>query len=156
MRVKTMSDPVATLALCKWLRDRIQDWETEAKASLEMVAGERKAAVVNGMQIGYLTLANGKRSTEVDEVGFVEWVEERWPMEVVSAVQPAFRRKLLDGALKRGALIDGDGEVCDAVTVTKGEPYPTTQLGPEADICVAELLNKGRIGFHGFKELEAK
>lgn len=148
-----MNDPVATLALCKWLRDKIRDWETEAKASLEMVAGERKAAVVNGMQIGYLTLANGKRSTDVDEQAFVEWVEQRYPTEVTKSVEPAFRRKLLDSALKRGALIDGDGEVCDAVTVTKGEPYPTTQLSPEADICVGELLNRGQIGLHGFKEL---
>lgn len=148
-----MNDPVATLALCKWLRDRIRDWETEAKASLEMVAGERKAAVVNGMQIGYLTLANGKRSTEVDEDAFAEWVEARWPSEVVKSVRSSFRRKMLDLALKRGALIDGDGEVCEAVTITQGAPYPTTQLGPEADICVAELLNTGQIGMHGFKEL---
>jgi hypothetical protein len=149
-----MNDPVATLALCKWLRDRIRDWETEAKAELKMMPGERKAAVVNGMQIGYLTLANGKRSTDVDEDGFTEWVEQRWPSEVVKSVRTSFRRKLLDGALKRGALIDGDGEVCEGVTVTKGEPYPTTQLGPEADICVAELLNRGQIGLHGFKALE--
>lgn len=151
-----MNDPVATLALCKWLRDRIRDWETEAKADLRMVAGERKAAVVNGMQIGYLTLANGKRSTEVDEDAFTEWVEQRWPSEVVKSVRTSFRRKMLDLALKRGALIDGDGEVCEAVIVTKGEPYPTTQLGPEADICVADLLNKGKIGMHGFQALEAK
>lgn len=148
-------NPAAVLVICKWLRDRIKEWETQAKLELEMVAGERKAAIVNGSHIGYLTLANGKRSTEVDEEAFVEWVEARYPDEVVKAVRPAFRRKLMDGALKRGALIDGDGEVCEAVSITKGEPYPTTQLSPDADITISELLNKGRIGLYGLKEVEA-
>lgn len=150
-----MNDPVAQLALCKWLRDRIKDWEAEAKAELSMVAGERKAAIVNGTRIGYLTLANGKRSTEVDEHALVEWVKEHAPGEIVEAVRPSYRSKLVAGAIQKGALIDSDGVVSDAITVSRGEPYPTTQLGDEADIVISALLGKGQLGLYGLKEIES-
>jgi cell division ATPase FtsA len=148
-----VTDPVATLALCKWLRDRIRAWEAQAKADLSMTAGERKAAAIGGAHLGFVTLARGKRSTDVDDEALAEWVEQRWPSEIVKTVRPAFRKKLLDQALNRGAVIDGDGVVCDAVTVSHGDPYPTTQLDAEADIAISVLLSQGRIGIDGLKEL---
>src|SRR5689334_6568275 len=113
-----------------------------------MTAGERKAASINGSHLGFVTLAKGKRSTHVDEDAFTEWIEERYPMEIVKAVRPAFRKKMLDYALKHGALIDGAGEVCEAVTVTAGEPYPVTQLSEDASIAISALLAKGQLGIH--------
>lgn len=151
-----MSDPLAQLALCKWLRDRIREWEASAKAELQMLPGERKAAVINGHNLGYVTLANGRKSVSVDdETAFLAWIEARWPSEVEKTVRPAFRKKMLDLALKRGALIDGDGVVCEAVSVRQGDPYPLPQLSDDADIYISDLLNRGRIGVHGLREIEA-
>jgi len=150
-----MTDPVATLALCAWLRRQIKQWEAEAKAELVMLPGERKAAAVNGSHLGFVTLARGKRQTRVDDEAFTEWVEQRWPTEIVKTVRPAFRRKLLEQALKLGAVIDDQGEVCPAVELELGEPYPTTQLDAEADITIAGLLSKGALGVNGLNALEA-
>jgi hypothetical protein len=150
-----VTDPVATLAVCKWLRDRIKEWETTAKAELSMLPGERLAAAIGKKPLGFVTLAHGKRSTHVDEEAFTEWIEKRYPGEIVKTVRGSFRTKMLALALKRGALIDDDGEVCDAVTVSHGEPYPTTQLSDEADITIAALLAKGALGVNGLKEIEA-
>lgn len=147
-------DPKATLLLCKWLRDRIKVWETQAKAELGMRPGERLAGEIGSSHLGFVTLARGKRSTRVDEDAFTEWVAQRWPTEIVQSVRPAFRAKLLSQALDRGAVIDDDGVVCEAVTVGSGEPYPTTQLDEQADTTVAELLAKGALGIDGLKAIE--
>jgi len=151
-----VTDPVAQLALCAWLKKQIRTWEAEAKAALSMLPGERMAASIDKKPLGFVTLAHGKRSTHVDEDAFTEWVEQRYPTEITKAVRPAFRSKLLAQALSRGALIDDDGEVCDAVMVSRGEPYPTCQLSDEADITVSALLSKGQLGVNGLKELEPK
>lgn len=149
-----MNDPVAQLALCSWLKKQIRQWEAEAKAELSMQPGERKAAAIGAKPLGFVTLARGKRSTHVDDEAFVQWVADRWPGEIVQSVRPAFRTKMLDLAVKRGALIDDQGEVCEAVTVSYGEPYPTTQLSDEADITIAALLAKGALGVNGLKEID--
>jgi len=151
-----VSDPVAQLALCAWLKKQIRTWEAEAKAALAMLPGERMAASIDKKPLGFVTLAHGKRSTHVDDDAFTEWVEQRYPTEITKAVRPAFRSKLLAQALSRGALIDDDGEVCDAVMVSRGDPYPTTQLSDEADITVSALLSKGQLGINGLRTLGPK
>lgn len=150
-----MSDPVAQLALCAWLRKQIKIWEGDAKAALSMLPGERRAAAIDKKPLGFVTLAQGKRSTHVDEDALTDWVARRYPTEIVETVRPAFRKKLLDQALSRGAVIDGDGEVCYAVTVSRGTPYPTTQLSDEADITISALLSRGQLGVNGLKAIES-
>lgn len=146
-----VAGPVETLALCKWLRDRIREWEADAKSQLALDAGERKAAKLNGQTVAFVTQAHGRRDTDVDEDALIEWVKEHHPTEVVEAVRPAFRKKLLNQVINRGALIDADGVASDAVTVTAGEPYPVVKLTDEADITMAGFLRHGRIGLRGIE-----
>lgn len=150
-----MTDPTATIALCKWLRDRIKEWETEAKAALQMTAGERKAAAVNGKHLGFVTLARGKRHTAVDDADLLDWVKANYPTEVEEAVRPAFRTKLINQAEQLGGIVAPDGQVCsDIIRIGHGDPYPTTQLDPDAGIAISALLSQGRIGVNGIKQLE--
>lgn len=150
-------NPTATLALCKWLKDRIKDWEGEAKRELGLLPGERKAAVVDGTVLGHVTMAKGRKTARVaNEAAVLAWVKAHHPseVEVTEQVRPAFLKALLDDAAKKGAFIDSDGVVIDGlITVVEGEPYPMSKLADDADISIAGLLGRGALGVNGLKAL---
>lgn len=152
-------DAAAKLALCRWLKNRIAEWEQEARAELgDKVPGEREAAILDGHKIALVTMCEGRRTFDVvDEDGYLTWVMERWPTEIehVVRVRPAFEAKLKDTALKHGALIDEEGEVCPAVDVGYGVPYPMTKLTPEADEVIERAISAPTWGIVGaIKALE--
>lgn len=152
-----MTDPIATLALCKWLRDRVKEWESDAKRNVGLLQGERKAAVVGGQVIGHVTMAKGRRTARVtNDVALLAYVKAHYPTEVeaLEQVRPSFLKRLLDDAAKKGALVDGDGVVIDGlIDVADGDPYPMSKLAEDADIQIAGLLAKGALDVNGFKEL---
>jgi hypothetical protein len=151
-----MTDPTTTLALCKWLRDKIREWESQAKSQLELVEGERKAARVNGMTVAYVTQAHGRRTVDFDDQWLLDWVRYHFPTEVetVEQVRPAFRKKLADQAARWGAIRDSEGVMYDdGVNVNQGDSYPMVKPTEEADIVIAGLLAKGAIGVNGLKAL---
>ena len=137
----------AKLAVCKWIRDQVGKWEDEAKAELsDMVAGDRQAALLAGYKIGTVTMCEGKRGFRViDDNRLAEWVGGRWPEQVEHIVQvrPAFLRLLADRALKHGALIDDDGEVCPWAELRNGTPYLMTKPDPDMDGVIQTMLEQG-------------
>lgn len=147
-----MADPATTLAVCAWLRKRIEDWEDAAKAQLELVAGERKAAIVNGQVIGYVTECKGRRRTTVDDAALLEWVKIHNPTEIELSVRPAFRKKLVDEVTKIGALLDSDGLVSDAIQVVEGKPYPMCTVTEVADDVLRGILAHGRLTVDGLRD----
>lgn len=142
-------DPAATLALCRWLKTKIVEWEAAAKQQLSLLTGERKAAVVGGKVIGHVTMTKGRRSARVaDDGALLEYVKTRHPTEVetVEQVRPAFLKHLLDDAAKKGALVDSDGVVYDGlIVVVDGDPYPMSRLADDADTVIAALLAAGQL-----------
>lgn len=157
-RETPVSDPIATLMLCKWLADRMSDWERQAKADMDMLAGERKAAVVDGQVIGHVTLTKGRKSARVaDPQALLAYVKAQHPTEVetIEQVRPAYVRALLDDAVRKGAQVDSDGVVIDGlIEVVEGQPYPTRKLTVDADAVIAGLLSRGALGADGLKALE--
>jgi hypothetical protein len=153
-----MSDPAATLALCAYLKKQIALWENAAKTELELVPGERKAALLGGVTVAYTNKVKGRRSVRVhNEQLLLAYVQETYPDEVEAVVQirPAFRAKLLDDVQKGHKLVGADGIVWDCAEVVEGEPFLTTRLEPEAGVAIAGLLQKGLITVDGLKELES-
>lgn len=150
-------NPTATLALCKWLKDRIKDWEAEAKRDLGLLPGERKAAVVDGTVLGHVTMAKGRKTARVaNEAAVLAYVKANHPteVEISEQVRPAFLKQLLDDAAKKGAFIDSDGVVIDGlIEVVEGAPYPMSKLADDADIAIAGLLGRGALGVHGLRAL---
>lgn len=148
-------EPTATLALCKWLRDRIKGWEDDAKAALGMAAGERKSAAVDGRHLGFVTLTKGRKTAKVvDEAALLRFVATHYPTELEQQVRPAFRDRLIKEVLSRGALLDPDGVVTDdVIEVQQGDPYPMTKLDDAADQVMSELLALGRLGENGIKAI---
>jgi hypothetical protein len=153
-----MSDPAATLALIKWLKDRIKEWEADAKAALPLMAGERAAAKVGGAVLGFVTMTRGRKTARVvNDAALLAYVRTHYPteVEVTERVNPAFLRGLLDKATMIGAFIDTDGQVLDGlIEVTEGDPYPMAKLNTDADITMAGLLGRGGVGIDGLKEIE--
>lgn len=152
-------NPTATLALCKWLKDRIKDWEAEAKRDLGLLPGERKAAVVDGTVLGHVTMAKGRKTARVaNEAAVLAYVKAHHPTEIeyvaLEQVRPAFLKALLDDAAKKGAFIDSDGVVIDGlIEVVEGSPYPMSKLADDADIAIAGLLGRGGLGVNGIRAL---
>ena len=155
----TNSDPAATLALCKWLEDRIKGWKAEAKAQLGLLPGERKAAVVGGQILGHVSMTKGRKTARVtSEAGLLAYVKANYPteIEVEERINPAFLKLMLDDAAKKGAFIDSDGVVIDGlIDVVTGEPYPMSKLADDADLSIAALLQRGQLGINGLRQLEA-
>lgn len=151
-------NPLATLALCRWLKDRVKEWEAEAKAELRMLPTERRVALVGGIPLASVTMARGRRTAEVlDEAAFAAWVGKHYPTEVETRVEvnAAFRKKLLERVMATGHLIDSDGVVYDGIVeIRTGEPYLIVNLDPEAGIAISGLLQNGRIGVQGLRALE--
>lgn len=150
-------NPTATLALCRWLKDRVKDWEAEAKRDLGLLPGERKAAVVDGTVLGHVTMAKGRKTARVvNEAAVLAYVKAHHPteVEVSEQVRPAFLKTLLDDAVKKGAFLDSDGVVIDGlIEVIEGSPYPMSKLAEDADLAIAGLLGRGGLGVNGLKAL---
>jgi hypothetical protein len=157
-----MSDRSAAtrLAVCKWLRDQIHEWECEAKAELVqagMIPRDREAAMLGRIPIGEVTYCQGRRSFDVvfpDK--FAQWVAERWPTEVETmlVVNPAFvEGKLKSKAMKLGALIDDEGEVCPYVEIGRGNPYFMASNTDDAGIAIGAMLERGQITAQGPREI---
>lgn len=138
------------LAICKWLRDQIKLWEAEARAELEvhMIPDDRETATVGDIKVGTVTYCNGRRTFSVtDEQGYTQWVAERWPDEIVVTqhVNAAFETKLKDRAMRHGALIDDDGEVCPHVDIDRDRPYFMAKTNEEAGIVLSGMLSNRMI-----------
>jgi hypothetical protein len=144
-------DVARDLAVLKVLSERIRD----AKAALErqardqMEPGDRTAVKFGDELLGLVTLANGRRSTKVDDPGaLLAWVKDAYPTEVVTSeqIRPAFLKLLLDRAKDTGEPVDPHtGEVIPGVSFTAGDPYPLIRLTADADALVAVEWQAGRL-----------
>jgi hypothetical protein len=151
-------DPAATLALCSWLKKQVAAWESEAKTQMALEPGERKAGKLNGAVVSYTNMVKGRKAVRVhDEMMLMAYVHHMAPTEIetIEQIRPAYRTKLLDEIQKAGKLVDSDGVVWDCAEVVEGDAYLTTKLTEEAPIVIAGLLQSGRIGIDGLRELEA-
>jgi hypothetical protein len=138
----------AKLLVCKWIHTQVETWEAEAKAELrDMLPGDHSAGMLGGQVIGGVVMRPGnKRFKVVDEGLLADWVAKRWSagVEHVTRVRPDFQKTMKDRAVKDGALVDDDGEVCPWVEVHQGEPFLMTK--PDFGVIgaiIQELLHKG-------------
>lgn len=132
------------LAQCKWLRDNISKWEARAKDVLahELEGGERtKAVAPDGTVIGSVTRAEGARSMQIDnEMGFLMWVKQRYPHEVVETVRPAFIKLCAEKVKVLGALPDANGELCPHVSLVRGDPKASVTLSGNDRLLIEQMF----------------
>lgn len=132
------------LAQCKWLRDSISKWEGQAKEVIaqELSGGERtKAVASDGTEIGAVTRAEGGRSMQIDnEDGFLMWVKQRYPTEVVETVRPAFIKLCGEKVRVLGGLPDANGELCPHVSLAVGNPTATVKLNDDNRAVIEQMF----------------
>ena len=104
------------------------------------------------MVIGHVTMAKGARRAKVaNENALLAWVADNHPeIETVTRIRPAFLTSLLDKAKRVGAMVDSDGVVIDGlIEVSDGPPTAQQKLTDDADIIIAELLQRALSAFLG-------
>jgi hypothetical protein len=116
------------LAVLRALKNRVREVELEITAEFlsSMDVGDAKSAILaDGTMLGKATKIRGRETPHVvDESAFLAWVQNRHPSEIVTAVRPAYRAKLLLSAKVNGMAVDGStGEVVPGITVDTADPY---------------------------------
>jgi hypothetical protein len=124
----------AILGTISWLRKRLDAEEVAAKELLALLPGEKIAVNMPGAPkdsppIGFISMVSGRRSVYVYDWDLLaKWAKARYPGSVKMTVDPVWWELISKDILKRGALIDADGEVCEHVTITQGNPFTQTKL----------------------------
>lgn len=131
------------LAMCSWVRKQISKVEDRAKIAADVTyADEKAAAVIDDTVVAYTSRVSRKPELEIlDDLGFVTWVAEHYPTEIVSTVRPAFQAMLRDQALTTGFILGPGGEVCEFAKLADPVEYTTTRLVKDADTVLAPKLS---------------
>jgi hypothetical protein len=138
-------EAAVVLAMTAWVKKRISKIEEQARAVADVsYPDEKTAAVVEGKVVSYTSRVSRRPAalfTILDEPGFADWIQRRWPTEVEIAIRPAFLSSLAERAERHdGILIDDDGEVCPHVKLNDPIVYTKSYLQKCADEVLAPLL----------------
>lgn len=155
------SDAAAEAAVWGLIETEAKKRKDEARAWLTEQMGPdllAVSAVVNGETVGRATYVQGKTSPLiVDEDAFLKFVEQYYPSEIVTAVNRAFKIKLLaelhqvDG----GLAVDSNGVLVGGVEFCTGGSYVTVRKSQDAREKVAALLAGGGVSLDGLKAIES-
>lgn len=154
------SDVAAEAAVWGLVETEAKKRKDEARAWLADRMGPdllAVSAVANGETVGRASYVEGKTSLKVtDLAAFYAFVEERYPTEIVTAVNPAFQKKLLDELRSvGGVVINNDGEPVPGVEAVQGSSYVSVSKSKDAREKVADLLAGGRLSLDGITAVEA-
>lgn len=141
----------------------VADWATEhkdaARAWLLKHMGPDAAAVkavANGQDVGRATWVEGKpKPVIIDNWAFFKFVEEHYPDEIVSSVNPAFQKAILtNSTVVDGTLIDRNGLPVPGVEFRIPNPYVAVKKADSARELVETLLDRGQLRLNGITQLE--
>jgi hypothetical protein len=111
--------------------------------------GDRNSAVLGGILVGAVTLANGRTGSAIaDEAAYRAWVERTHPEEIetVTRVRPDFTDRLKAVARKLGEPVDpATGEQVPGLVVTQGDPYPMVTPAEDAAGHIARAWRAGEL-----------
>lgn len=137
-------DAALILGMVAWTRQQLKKIEERARVEVDVKYAEEKlCATVDDVVVASTSRVQPSPKLRVeDEVRFAEWVQERWPTEVVPHVNDSFRGELLQRMLDSdaGVLEDANGEVCMWVELDDPTPYTTTRLAKGGADRIAPLL----------------
>ena len=131
------------LALCSWAIKELREIENRAKDEVDcQYADEQISGVYNDTVISTTKRVSRKPELKIlDEPGFVAFVAQHWPTEIVQSVRPAFLEELRNRALDVGCVLGPDGEVCDAAELAEPVEYVATYLKKTAVEVLGPLLD---------------
>lgn len=140
-------DAAQVLAMVAWVRQKLTAIQKEANTRVDVVyAGEALHASVGDQVISNTVRVQHGPKIRFDEdpVRFAEWVQQRWPTEIVPSVRESFLDVLKDRMLATDGevLADDAGEICQWVEIEHPDPYTRTSLNKNANEALAPLLEK--------------
>lgn len=111
------------------------------------------AYLPDGTKIASVSRSGGKKTAKViDPAAALRWCLQRYPDEIVQAVNPAFLKMLTDhaasGAVGEPGVDPRTGEILDFIEVQQGSPYVTVTTTDEGRGRMTALAN----GFAGMLE----
>lgn len=114
----------------KTLTTMAKELRTKVTDEMGMRRTERVGAYLpDGTKIGAVTHSAGNKTAKViDQEAALKWCTDRYPDEIVRAINPAFLKGLLDAAKATGSPGEPGydprtGEVLDFIEVVRGAPY---------------------------------
>lgn len=132
------------LGMVAWTKQQLKKIEDRARTEVDVRFPEEKlCGTVDDVVVSSTSRVQPAPKLKVeDEVRFAEWVQGRWPEEIVPAVSEAFRAEILRRMLDhpQGVLEDASGEVCIWVELSDSTPYTTTRLTKGGADRIAPLL----------------
>lgn len=139
----------------KALRPMEEHLRAAAVADMQAARAERVGAYLpDGEKIGAVRLNKGRKTAKVvNPTEALAWCLKKYPEAIVSAINPAFLKKITDHAAAVGMVgepgVDPiDGEVLDFIEVQQGSPSVTVTTTPEGVARMTELAH----GFAGMLE----
>ncbi|OCB57667.1 hypothetical protein A5677_17030 [Mycobacterium malmoense] len=157
MSWERLSDAAAEATVWGLIADVAEERKDAARAWLANHMGPDAAAVkaiANGETIGRATWVEPKDSVTVtSEIQFYEYIRRKLPDALITTVNPAVRKAVLDNArIVDGQVIDRDGEPIYGVEVRGSNPYVSVKKSPAAREVVEQLLDGGRLSLDGITQ----
>lgn len=150
------SDVAAEAAVWGLVETEAKKRKDEARAWLAERMGPdllAVSAIANGETVGRASFVQGKTTPKVtDPDAFRKFVEQYYPGEIVTAVNPAFQTKFMgEVGVVEGVVVDQNGLVVDGVEFRTGSSYVTVTKAKDAREKVAQLLAGGRLSLEGIQ-----
>lgn len=135
------ADTATKIVLLKLLKDTVAELDRQVRADADLDRGDRKAAIIGGERVGYVTMTDPKPGWRVaDGEAFRAWVRETHPSELytVEAVRASFEKAIL------AQPITATGEVPPGLEWSAGNPHVTvTAVKGAADTLRGYLDREG-------------
>jgi hypothetical protein len=140
MSIKELSIKLAALTV---LADEVKKAKDELRAEVlkEMasVGADRVKATIGEQQIAFITTVNGKLKPRVTrENGFVNWVKENLPHEIVESVRESSRERILETLM-------ANGELHDWLEYVEADPYVSTRFHADGREAIKTAFRNGEL-----------
>lgn len=140
MTIKDLSIKLAAISV---LADEVKKAKDELRGEIlrEManVGADRVKAEVGGESVAYITTVNSKLKARVTrENGFLNWVKENHPYEIVEAVRESSRERLIEGLM-------ATGEIFDWLEYVEAEPYVSTRFHADGREAIKTAFRNGEL-----------
>lgn len=137
-----------TLGMIQWTRKQLKRIEAVAQERADVEFSDEK--IKGHVELDDNTKIEVSSTTRVqpspklkieDPERLAQWVQLRWPTEIVPAVRESFLAQLVPKmAAADGMLIDENGEVCPFIGLESPSQYITTRLLKDADAHLGPML----------------
>lgn len=140
MSIKDLSLKLAAITV---LADEVKKAKDELRAEIlkemAIVGADRVKAAIGDQQIAYVTTVNSKLKARVTrENGFLNWVKENHPHEIVEAVRESSRERLIEQLMN-------NGEAFDWLEYVEADPYVSTRFHADGREAIKTAFRNGEL-----------